>query len=113
MLVKERIGMRKGFTFGSRFDVVSKKGSLATVAVGPTQTNRREGLAEHEVPWTAWGPRLGTSRHVSHLSDQKCDILKRYVDMGEAYRWRTIVDRLCADAELVRDSLLKVVNKPV
>ena len=40
-MVEERKGMRKGFTFGSRFDIVSKKGSLATVAVGPTETNRR------------------------------------------------------------------------
>ena len=46
MLVKDLMlnndqQMRKGATFGPRFDVVSKKGSLPTVAVGPTEANRR------------------------------------------------------------------------
>ena len=74
--------MKRGSTFGSRFDVVSKKGSLATVAVGPTEPNRRECLTEHQVSWTAWRPRLGTSRYVSHLGWViiKVIILKEYAD---------------------------------
>ena len=56
---------------------------------------------------------MGTGRHVSHLGDQKCDHFEEICRRGEAYRWRTIVDRLCSDAKLVRDALLKVVNIPV
>ena len=105
--------MKKGSTFGSRFDVVSKEGSLATVAVGPTEANRRECLTEHQVPWTAWRPRLGTSRYVSHLGDHTGDNFEGTCRFWEAYRWRTIVNGLCSDAKLVRDPLLKIVNIPV
>ena len=70
MLVEERIGMRKGFTFGSRFDVVSKKGSLATVAVGPTETNCRQGLTKDQVPWTSWRSWLRSRCDVLNLGEQ-------------------------------------------
>ena len=65
--------MRKGATFGPRFDVVSKKGALPTVAVGPTKTNRRQSLTKHQVPWTAWRSRLGTSCNILHLVGGRSD----------------------------------------
>ena len=83
--------IKKKHTFGSRFNVISKNGTLPWVPIDPRKPNGRKCLRELKV---SGSPRGTILRSCSHLTNCR----------------GTIVNSLGPDTEGVRDPLLKIVN---
>ena len=77
-------------TFRPGFNVVSKDGTLATVAIDPAESDGWQCLGQCQVPGAARWPRLWACGHIANG------------------RW-SIVNSLSSNTEGVRNSLLKIV----
>ena len=91
-LISNGVKIKKVFlTFWSGLDVVTKDGTLARIAINPTESDGGQGGGQLEVARSTWWPVLRSSGHIAN---------------GR----RSVVDGLSGHIEGVEDPLLEVVD---